>query len=134
MRETSLGCLSYRPAAQAQDLIRIRAGDLSLCGTKPNQLNYTGQGTVYFKLFWRTILGISYKLSKAHCFCLKAHCWVSGGKKSDNQQESSSHWNNKILHLGSPWQPGPQLIFPPDPAPCRAKSPPACETNVLVLL
>lgn len=53
-------------------------------------------------MFWRTMLGLSYEISKAYCVCLKAHQWVSGqcgGMKSDNQQGSSSHWNNKTSAL-----------------------------------
>ena len=53
-RETSIGCLSYvlqlgiEPATQACVLTRSQTGDLTLCGTIPNQLSHASQSSDFF--------------------------------------------------------------------------------------
>ena len=67
------------------------------------------------------MLGISYKFSKAYCVCLKAHQWVSGqcgGMKSDNQQGSSSPWNNQMSALWVSMATEDPSWSSPSPAPC----------------
>ena len=67
-RETSISCLpdvpqpGTKPLTQAYALTRNQTSDLSLCGTTPNQLSHTGQGSAasFFVLFCFVLASASY--------------------------------------------------------------------------